>query len=898
MPHFTNRVLATTVASALALLVAAVARVTVLPQADAATAMPGTGIIKLGSSFSQASGADRYGMIIVGRADASAAAAQPGRSLIYQSGASVNTEWDAGVPYTVAVANNWLLRDGAGALLRNVNFPTNYIGDVGSTSYQNEWARRVGDYLASVGADGVFIDDVVADAPPLMGSYPANYPNRSAWESAMASFVAAVGSQLKSRGFYVAVNAVKWVAGDPGSDNGTLTAEWWRTLGPNVSGLMTEYWMQNPVNLDQRRAEGPEWYNNWSGWSALVDVAEGMGRDFLGLTQASSAGAEQMAYGMGSFLLRWDGGGSAMVAAVSGGDPWSPQWAAEMGLPTGGRYAVGVGWRRDFTGGTVVVNPSSSTSQSFSLGAAYLRPDGTSVTSVTLAPATAMILRGSGAPSAPVNTALPSITGATQQGVVLSATSGAWSGSPTSFAYQWNRCDSAGANCAAISGATGTQFSLGVSDLGKTLRVKVTASNAGGSTAATSNATTAVVPPAPANLTLPAISGTAQDGKSLSASTGTWTNSPTSYAYQWQRCDSGGNACGAVTSATGASFALTSADVGKSLRVVVTASNVNGSATATSPASPIVAAASGGSTAAPVNTVLPGINGTTQSGRTLTASPGSWSNAPTSYAYQWRRCDTAGASCAAISGATASDYLLVIADVGHTIRASVTAANSAGSATATSTGTGIVSPPASSLAAPVNTSLPVVTGTPQDGDSLSASTGSWSNSPTSYAYKWRRCDSGGGGCADVGGATGSQYAPTSADVGNVLRVVVTATNAAGSASATSAATAIVSPAPVAAPKVVAPTSAAQPNVTGPERVDKTVETNRGSWDGNPDGFSFQWLRCATDQLTSCVAITGATQSSYTIVADDRNHYVIVKVTASNSAGSAWATSKLGRPIKD
>ena len=105
----------------------------------------------------------------------------------------------------------------------------------------------------------------------------------------MASFVNSAGAQLKGRGFYVAVNAISYVAGDPGSDDGSLTGNWWQTLGPGVSGLMTEYWMQNPNNLGQRRGDGPEWHNNWSGWSSLVDVAQGMGRDFLGLTEGSSA---------------------------------------------------------------------------------------------------------------------------------------------------------------------------------------------------------------------------------------------------------------------------------------------------------------------------------------------------------------------------------------------------------------------------------------------------------------------------------------------------------------------------------------------------------------------------------------------------------------------------------
>jgi hypothetical protein len=93
---------------------------------------------------------------------------------------------------------------------------------------------------------------------------------------------------------------------------------------------------------------------------------------------------------------------------------------------------------------------------------------------------------------------------------------------------------------------------------------------------------------------------------------------------------------------------------------------------------------------------------------------------------------------------------------------------------------------------PVNTSPPIISGTPQDGQTLTASTGSWSGTqPITYGYQWQRCDSGGANCVAIAGATGPTYLATSVDVGRTLRVVVTATNSAGSASATSAATTVV-----------------------------------------------------------------------------------------------------------
>jgi hypothetical protein len=91
------------------------------------------------------------------------------------------------------------------------------------------------------------------------------------------------------------------------------------------------------------------------------------------------------------------------------------------------------------------------------------------------------------------------ISGKAEEGQVLSASTGSWSGSPTAYAYQWRRCDSSGAGCAAIAGATSATYSLGAADVGSTVRVAVTATNAGGAATAESTATAPVAakPPAP-----------------------------------------------------------------------------------------------------------------------------------------------------------------------------------------------------------------------------------------------------------------------------------------------------------------------------------------------------------------------------------------------------------------
>src|SRR5205814_1772848 len=141
----------------------------------------------------------------------------------------------------------------------------------------------------------------------------------------------------------------------------------------------------------------------------------------------------------------------------------------------------------------------------------------------------------------PSNAAPPSIQGTAQEGQALTALPGKWNGSPPiTLTYQWRRCDTSGADCADITGATATTYVLGAADVGSTIRVRVTGTNTDGSAFADS-AQTAVVaapPTPPANTALPTISGTAQSGQTLTAANGTWTGTqPITYTYQWRRCD-------------------------------------------------------------------------------------------------------------------------------------------------------------------------------------------------------------------------------------------------------------------------------------------------------------------------------------------------------------------------
>jgi hypothetical protein len=205
------------------------------------------------------------------------------------------------------------------------------------------------------------------------------------------------------------------------------------------------------------------------------------------------------------------------------------------------------------------------------------------------------------------------------------------------------------------------------------------------------------------------------------------------------------------------------------------------------------AVAQAAAAAVPVNTAPPTISGTAMVGQTLTASNGTWSNSPTSFAYQWLRCNGGGNSCVSVANGTQQTYTLVGADAGHTVRVKVTATNADGSASAQSAPTAQVAP-ATSSAAPKNTSPPTISGILRVGQTLTATAGSWSGSPTSFAYQWQHCNIDAAVCTNVVGATGTTYALHLADLGFRMRVVVTAKNDKGSATAASAPTAVVAPA--------------------------------------------------------------------------------------------------------
>jgi uncharacterized membrane protein len=205
------------------------------------------------------------------------------------------------------------------------------------------------------------------------------------------------------------------------------------------------------------------------------------------------------------------------------------------------------------------------------------------------------VLAGSGsaaAAAAPQNSTRPTITGKAQAGQTLTADPGSWhSNSKVDYSYQWRRCGPVGANCVNLPGATDRLYTVRPVDVGRTLRVLVTAVNNDGANTATSKPTevvTAAPTQAPSNTTPPSIAGTTKQGEVLTANAGTWTGTnPIDFTYRWRLCDDKGGDC-TNTSVAGQTYKLGAGDVGKTLRVLVTATNSAGSGAAISNATSVV----------------------------------------------------------------------------------------------------------------------------------------------------------------------------------------------------------------------------------------------------------------------------------------------------------------------
>jgi hypothetical protein len=403
--------------------------------------------------------------------------------------------------------------------------------------------------------------------------------------------------------------------------------------------------------------------------------------------------------------------------------------------------------------------------------------------------------------------------------------------------------------------------------------------------ALSASTTRAAVSP-PVSKRAPAVNGMATEGAVVNADPGRWRGGRLSFTFQWRLCDPALVECADIPAATDSLYAIGAGDVGKVLRVLVTAVNRSGSASAVSPSTAPVAEAAAG---VPANARPPAIVGNAEQDQVLVVDPGTWTAAGRlRFSYRWRSCDAQGGSCS-FNGATRRTYRPRPADAGRTLRVLVSASGGPSTAAALTAPTAVVTPPPPQQLPPRNVSAPRISGTARAGQTITVEPGDWRGAqPMTFAFQWERCGHEGRDCASIDGAVRATFALESEDVGHRLRAVVVAENDAGRASAVSRATNVVDAAP--APPAQAPRNVTRPTIAGSAVQGATLTADSGRWDGTqPISIAFRWIRC-DPSLTSCVALGGATSSTYRIGSSDVGRRLLVRVRARNAGGTSVAGS--------
>jgi protocatechuate 3,4-dioxygenase beta subunit len=433
--------------------------------------------------------------------------------------------------------------------------------------------------------------------------------------------------------------------------------------------------------------------------------------------------------------------------------------------------------------------------------------------------------------------ATPSITGSAVVGQQLTAVAGTWAPGTVELTYQWVQ------GSTDIVGATGQTYTVAEADAAKTISVRVTGTETGYTPVSATSAPTSAVTGGTLNTAVPTITGTPSFGQSLHANSAPWGPNTVTLGYQWLRDGA------IIPGATGIDYVLGASDIGTRVSVQVTG-------TETGYTTRSVASAQTATVVALDFTAAPSVSVSGPSAlNNYTANlTGSWAPAQDAISYQWYR------DGAAIAGATAASYQALVADVSHSLTVAVTATKAGYRASSALSGAVI---PANAIFTTAGSVA--ITGSAIVGQTLTAHTGTWSPTPTSYYYYWQYGPCTAGGTALQQGTGLSTYLIQPGDAGKTICATVTA-SAADYADRTvaTASTATIG---------LAPLTSAVPTITGTGALGEVLTAVPGSWGPGTVLFGYQWYR-------DSVAITGATTSTYQVAGTDVGHAIHVTVVGS------------------
>ena len=484
----------------------------------------------------------------------------------------------------------------------------------------------------------------------------------------------------------------------------------------------------------------------------------------------------------------------------------------------------------------------------------------------------------------------PGITGLPRAGEVLTATTSGIADADglenASFSYQWVRHDPVTNTDTDIPGATGSTYTVTREDRDRAIKVRVDFTDDAGNDETMTSFAILILPPANTPATgAPAVNGTVRVGGKLTVDTSGVSDdngmTNAAFTYQWIRSD--GAAGTEIENATGASYTLVEADEGKSIKVRVSFTDDDGyRETLTSAATDEVTA--GGSTeppGAPRN-----LTGAANPDGTVTLR---W-DAPDDDSvtgYQiLRRRPREGEPTLLVhvndTGSTATEYTDkdVTPDVLHVYR--VKAINAAGLSRWSNFADVTPTQPAQNSPA---TGAPTISGAAQVGETLTADTSGIADTDgltnVSYSYQWVVSD--GGADLDITGATDSTYTLVAVDQGLTIKVKVSFTDDAGNGETLTSATMA---AVEAAPTSNSPATGA-PTISGTVQVGETLRAHTSGIadeDGLTDvSYSYQWIR---NDGSSDTDITGGTDSTYALVADDEGKTIKIRVSFTDDYGYA------------